>query len=103
MFENLGINTFLESYQFTSEVLSMFAQILEYFVILWSRTSLDKIDGLDMFVELYQDKSGHVNRIISNRIIILWQVWKSFWSLDLLEAIQGITLPKDSFRRLLKF
>ena len=46
---------------------------------------------LDMFVELYQDKSGHVNRIISNRIIILWQVWKSFWSLDLLEAIQGIT------------
>ena len=53
MFENLGINTFLESYQFTSEVLSMFAQILEYFVILWSRTSLDKIDSLDMFVELY--------------------------------------------------
>jgi hypothetical protein len=31
-----------------------FAQILEYFVILWFRTSLDMFTSLDKFVELYQ-------------------------------------------------
>ena len=38
----------------SSTFFALFAQILEYFVILWFRRSLDMFTSLDKFVELYQ-------------------------------------------------